>query len=217
LLKRLGVNVDLAPVVDVGRPHSALRREQRTFSGDAATVAAIGDAFAAGLGDAGVAATFKHFPGLGAARHDTDAIQTVIPLPRATLRAVDERPFAMASRPGPRLVMVSLAVYPALDSVPAALSPAVVNGELRHVARFGGVSVTDSLDTPATARYGSSQDLALRAVRAGVDLVLFGRSYRGAAKAADAVQVALRRGTLNRAQLLAGSERVLRLRGQLAP
>ena len=92
-LRALGINVNLAPVADVARPGSALQREERTYGQEPAAVAALADAFAAGIEDAGVVATLKHFPGFGAAATNTDYGPVRIPLSARTIRGVDEPPF----------------------------------------------------------------------------------------------------------------------------
>jgi beta-N-acetylhexosaminidase len=121
------VNVDLAPVLDVPSPRPTTR-SGRTFSDDAAVVAEIGVAFAEGLQEAGVAATAKHFPGLGRATQTTDEQPVSIPALSAELNA-DLEPFRAAIDAGVELVMVSTASYPNLGSKKqAAFSPAIVQG-----------------------------------------------------------------------------------------
>jgi beta-N-acetylhexosaminidase len=211
-LRAAGANVDLAPVLDVPRPGGAIAREGRALGSTPAAVARVGGAFAAGLQAGGVAATAKHFPGFGAARRNTDAGPAVVRLPAATLRAVDAAPFAAAVRGGVRLVMLASATYPALAPVPSVLSGRIVRGELRGRLGFRGVTVSDDLEAPALAPHGGTTGAAVRAARAGVDLLLFARSYAGAASAARAVARALRSGRLSRPALERGLARILALR-----
>ncbi len=143
-LKSVGVNVDLAPVLDVGRGGFIT---PRSFGLRPATVAARGAAFAAGLAQGGILPTAKHFPGLGYAKLTTDAGATTVSASAAQLKA-DWLPFTRAIAGGIPLVMMSTAIYPALGSKsPAALSPKVV-ADLRGLG-FTGAIVTDALDTPA--------------------------------------------------------------------
>jgi beta-N-acetylhexosaminidase len=89
------------------------------------------------------------------------------------MRAMDESPYRAAIAAGVRLVMMSWATYPALDpALPAGLSPAVVERELRHRLGFSGVTITDSLEAQALRAFGGPSRRALLAVRAGDDLVL---------------------------------------------
>jgi beta-N-acetylhexosaminidase len=213
-LRDAGANVDLAPVVDVCRAGAALDRERRCYSRRPAKVTRLAGAFAAGLRSRGVAATLKHFPGFGAARVNTDLAPVTIRTPRRRLRRIDEQPFAsLASQAG--LVMLSTAVYPALDRLPAVFSRTVATGELRGRLRFRGVSVSDALDTPAVARFGGPGRLALRAARAGTDIVLFGHGYRAGATAANTLAARLRAGRLRRGAFLRSAKRVMALRASL--
>lgn len=168
-LKAAGVNVDLAPVLDVG--HGGFITS-RAFGTTAQTAAARGAAFAAGLSRGGILATAKHFPGLGDAELSTDANVATVTATAAQLRA-DWLPFRHAITGGIPLVMMSTAVYPALGSKwPAALSPNEVSA-LRRLG-FKGVIVTDALQTPAVHKFTTTANAAVQAVAAGDDLVLAG-------------------------------------------
>lgn len=215
-LRRAGVNLDLAPVADVGRRGSALEREQRTYGRSPQVVARRARAFAAGLKERGVVATAKHFPGFGAARRNTDDAPQRIGLPLETLRAVDAKPFEQLVEHGIGAVMLSTAVYPALDERPAALSARWIRGELRRRLGFRGVTISDDLGTPAVAALGSNADLAVMAVDAGTDLPLFAASYRAGAQAAEGLLAAARIGRLDPRVLRETARRVLRLRAKLA-
>lgn len=210
-LRGMGVNVDLAPVLDLGRRGRAIERERRTFARKPGAVASIGGAFASGLAAAGVAATAKHFPGLGAARVNTDDAVQRIRLSAATLRRADERPFASFTGAGGALVMLSTAIYPALSDRPASLSREIATGELRERLGFAGVSITDALGTVAARAFGGPGRTASAAAAAGVDLVLF-TDLRSAAKAQRALAAGLRDGGLSRAEFEQSADRVLALR-----
>jgi len=175
-LRGAGLNVNLAPVLDVYRtPGNFIDRYQRSYSSDPQLAGTLGAAFIRAQQAAGVAATAKHFPGLGAAgtSQDTDVRAVTIPTALASLRAVDEAPYRAAIAAGARLVMVSWAVYPALDATaPAGLSARVIQGELRGRLGFAGVTITDGLGAGALVRYGGFDARAVRAARAGADLVL---------------------------------------------
>jgi beta-N-acetylhexosaminidase len=214
-LRRAGVNVDLAPVVDVPRAGGALANEGRGFGPTAADASRFGAAFVAGLRAGGVAATAKHFPGFGAARRNTDVAAETIGLPARTLLAVDRPPFAAAIGAGAQLVMVASAVYPAYSRAPAVLSRRVVEGELRRGLGFLGVTISDDLQTPALASHGGASGAAVRAARAGVDLLLFARTYTGAARATRSLAAAIRTGRVDRAPLEAGLARIAALRQTL--
>lgn len=215
LLGRVGVNVDLAPVLDVGRPGAAIANEGRSFGGDPTTVIDAGvNGFAAGLRAGGIAATAKHFPGFGAADVNTDFAPQEIGVSRARLRRIDEPPFAAFADRGGELIMLSVARYRAFGDAPAALNRAIASGELRGRLGFDGVSVTDSLDAQAVRSYGGRAIVARRAAAAGSDLLLYG-DWRTARTSGRTLARALRRGTLDREEFEASVRRILGLRAEL--
>jgi beta-N-acetylhexosaminidase len=206
LLRSAGVNVDLAPVVDVGREGSALEEEGRTYGRSVAKVAARGGAFAEGLRAEGVRPVLKHFPGFGAATVNTDDGIARVDLSLSTLRAIDLKPYNLLR---PQAVMLSTAVYPRVDPRPAAFARRWATTELRDRLGFTGVTLTDDLQAPAVARYGNPAQLAYYALQAGVDLPLFAKSYTSAARAAQGLQAAVTSRALSRTALEQGAQRVL--------
>jgi beta-N-acetylhexosaminidase len=214
-LRTAGMNVDLAPVVDVVRPESALHAEGRGFGFSATSAARFGAAFTQGLKAGGVAATAKHFPGFGAAPSNTDEGAVRIAEPLRTLRAVDRVPFGAAIKAGAGLVMLSSAIYPALSQRPAVLSPRIVGRELRGDLHFRGVTISDDLEAPAFAAYGGPTGAGTKAARAGVDLLLYARTYAAAANAADALAAGVRSGAVDRDALEASRRRIEALRASL--
>src|ERR1035437_770364 len=152
-LHGVGMNVNLAPVLDVYRQAGDFADQYgRSYSMNPDVVAKLGADFIAAQQHAGVAATAKHFPGLGAATlsQNTDQRPVTLNVSRSSLNTIDESPYKAAIAAGVRLVMVSWAVYPALDpGLPAGLSSAIVEGELRQRLRFPGVTITDALEAGA--------------------------------------------------------------------
>lgn len=215
LLCRAGVNVDLAPVVDLARDGSVIADQGRSFGRSPAAVSARAVAFARGLAQRGVAAAPKHFPGLGAAGVTTDEAAVRITLSAAQLRGADERPYAALVRRGVPMVMVSTAVYTAFGTLPAALNRRVVTGELVGRLGFTGVTIADALDTPALRPVGGDAAVARAAAAAGTDLLPFVAPAR-ARTAAAGLRDGLRRGTLARSAALASYTRVMQLRWSLA-
>jgi beta-N-acetylhexosaminidase len=213
-LRSLGVNVDLAPVLDIARPGGTIAETERGFGDTATKVAATAVPFAEGLQAGGVAATAKHFPGLGSAGENTDDAVQRIDLPKARLRAVDEAPYRAFVAAGGNLVMLSTAIYPALSPAPAAFARPIATGELRNRLGFEGVSVTDALETVAVRAFGGPAQAGVAAVRAGSDLLLY--THLGAAEDARRALVArLRAGKLDRREFETSVQRVLDLREEL--
>src|SRR6476469_7602249 len=166
-LRSMGINVDLAPVLDLGRPGRAIFDEGRTFARKPGAVSRIGVGFARGVAAGGVAATAKHFPGLGAARVNTDNAVQRIRLSAARLRSADELPYSSFVATGGPMVMLSTAIYPALSAGPAAFSREIATGELRERLGFQGVSITDALGTVSARKVGGPGRAAEAAAAAG--------------------------------------------------
>jgi beta-N-acetylhexosaminidase len=171
-LRRAGVNVNLAPVADVAAGAGSVM-EGRAFPGGAREVAAATRAAVEGYRGTRVAATVKHFPGLGAASENTDDEPVSLTRTPQQLLGEDLPPFRAAIAARVPLVMASHAVYPSLDpDAIASQSRYVLQRLLRQRLGFRGVVVTDSLEAKAvTARAGPARS-AVRSVRAGADLVL---------------------------------------------
>jgi beta-N-acetylhexosaminidase len=215
-LKGVGVNVNLAPVLDIGRPGAIVRRLGRSYGSTASRVIRMGVPFAQGHADEDVIATTKHFPGIGDATVDEDVAPNRSTRSLSFLRNTEMAPFAAAFRARVPMVMTSTSVYTALDaSRPALLSAKITTGELRDRLKFTGVSITDDLDVGALDRFGSGARLGLRAARAGNDLLLYAQSYANAAAGGAAIIRAAGDGDFTRENLEQHAQRVLALRASL--
>ncbi|SEG81730.1 beta-N-acetylhexosaminidase [Actinacidiphila yanglinensis] len=220
-LAGVGMNVNLAPVLDVYYTAGNFIDEyQRSFSNSATTVSSLGSAFITAQQGTGVAATAKHFPGLGAATasQNTDEGPVTLTQSLSKLRSVDEAPYQAAIAAGVRLVMVSWAVYTALDaSHPAGLSSTVVQQELRGRLGFTGVTVTDALEAGAISSSYSTAQRAVLAAGAGMDLLLCSaRATSQGDAAAQALADAYTSGQLPSAAFDAAVQRVSALRTALS-
>ncbi|MEU6235423.1 glycoside hydrolase family 3 N-terminal domain-containing protein [Kitasatospora sp. NPDC047058] len=219
-LAAAGLNTNLAPVLDVyDTPDNFIDHSERSYSQDPTVVAELGAAFVTAQQTLGVAATAKHFPGLGAAARDknTDEGPVTLSVGLDELRSRGEAPYHAAIAAGVRLVMTSWAVYPALDAAhPAGLSRTVVQGELRDRLGFDGVTITDAIEAGALDSYGDTPARALAAAEAGMDLLLCsGRDVQQGEAAADALAIALDSGHLSRAEFLEAVTRIDTLRASL--
>ena len=172
----------------------------------------MGKSFIQGLQGGGVAATAKHFPGLGTARTSTDDSAVVLTTSRRSL-AARLPPFEQAIGAKVDLVMVSNAGYAAYDptGTPAVLSRPIVTGLLRQQLGFSGVVISDALEAPGPA---SRSDAAVRAVNAGVDVLLF-TNERDSAAAYSKLVAAIGSGSLPLAALQASSARIAALKSRL--
>jgi beta-N-acetylhexosaminidase len=169
-LRAVGVNVNLAPVADVAAQGAAVSvMASRAFSGGPDEVAAATRASIRGMREGGIAATAKHFPGLGGSAVNTDDAPATVPGDLAG----DLVPFEAAVEEDAPLVMVSHALYPAFDpSAIASQSHAITTGLLRGELGFQGAIVTDSMEAQAVLAVSGIADAAERSVRAGADLLL---------------------------------------------
>ena len=211
-LRSTGINVNLAPVADLG---GGPVMGGRAFPGGPAAVARLVATIVRAYEGTGVAATAKHFPGLGAATANTDDAPATIGKPAHELGANDLPPFRAAIAAGVPLVMLSHARYPALDRrAVASQSRVIVTELLKRRLGFTGVAVTDSIEARAVSATMGPGEAAVRSVRAGIDLVLTTgpgshlRVYR-------ALQREARRSPAFRARLTDAAARVLRLRRAL--
>jgi beta-N-acetylhexosaminidase len=144
----------------------------RAFPGDAAAVGRLVEASVRAHARERVAATAKHFPGLGRASLNTDDTPVTIDASRAELDGADLLPFRAATRAGVPLVMTSHALYPAYDRSRIASQSAAITRLLRGELGFRGVVITDSIEADAVLSRSSVAVAAERSIESGADLVL---------------------------------------------
>jgi len=219
-LAGVGMNVNLAPVLDVYRePGDLMDQFERSFSTDPAAVGELGANYLTAQQELGVAATVKHFPGLGTASssENTDEGPATLPVSASELRGVDEAPYQQAISAGAKLVMLSWATYPALDAdLPAGLSPVVVGQELRQRLGYTGVTITDALEARALTEFGSVGERGVLAAGAGMDLLLAStRDVNQGDQVVDGLATALADGTLDQGAFDEAVARVNALRDSL--
>jgi beta-N-acetylhexosaminidase len=210
------VNVDLAPVADVpASPHSFMLVGGRTWSGSASATSALANAFASGLEQGGVVPAMKHFPGLGYAALNTDLHVEAIMASRSQLDA-GLVPYRTAISAHVPMIMLSNAVYTAYDGANAAgWSPTIATRLLRGSLGFTGVTITDSLDGAAHARGIRDNPLAIRAARAGTDMILITGSEATSQSVYASLVDQARAGAISRAQLEASYRRIRALKRTL--
>jgi beta-N-acetylhexosaminidase len=219
-LAGVGMNVNLAPVLDVYyKSGNFIDQYQRSYSNNATTVSTCGQAFITAQQQTGVAATAKHFPGLGSATRsqNTDTGRVTLNVSLSGLRGKDEVPYPAAIAAGVKLIMASWAVYPALDSShPAGLSPVVIQSELRGRLGYQGVTITDAIEAGALASFGSSGQRAVLAAQAGMDVLLCSAQDPSQGQSVvTALASALDGGQLDATAFNAAADRVTALRNSL--
>ncbi|MFA6435013.1 MAG: glycoside hydrolase family 3 N-terminal domain-containing protein [Elusimicrobiales bacterium] len=176
-LKRAGINMAFGPVLDVNTNPKNPIIGVRAIGGTPELVSKIGAAVINGWRAAGILAAAKHFPGHGAAEQDSHKLLPVIGLACAPLETLHLPPFKKAIELGVPLIMTAHILYPALDpGKPATLSKPVITDLLKKKLGFEGLVITDSLDMLAISSRYTVPKAAARAVEAGADLVLLGKS-----------------------------------------
>ena len=202
-LRRLGVDLNLGPVLDVLTERYSPNIGIRSYGKDPALVARLGSARIRGMAAAGLLACAKHFPGKGHSPLDAHLRLPRIESDWAEMRGTHLPPFFAAIEAGVVCVMTSHPVYPKLDpsGVPATFSRRIVREYLREEVGFQGVIVSDDLEMGAVAETCPVGEAAVRAAEAGHDLLLVCHTEPAQRAAASALLEAYRTGRLPRTEL----------------
>jgi beta-N-acetylhexosaminidase len=173
--RAMGIHMTYAPVVDVNINPDNPIINTRSVGADPALVSRIASAFIRGAQANGMIATAKHFPGHGDTSQDSHTLLPTITAGLDRLEKVELYPFKAAVDAGVRAVMTAHLAVPALDpapGVPATLSAPILTGVLRQKLGFRGLIVTDALEMGGVVNAFSTEEASLRAVLAGVDMLL---------------------------------------------
>ncbi|HBT80074.1 MAG TPA: glycosyl hydrolase family 3 [Selenomonas sp.] len=208
-LHDLGINVNFAPVTDVGSP------DRRSFSKDPQQVKAFVQAAGRGYARAHEIYALKHFPGIGRGRVDSHQEISSIEASREQLQQSDLVPFqAMIQQDkgeGDFFVLVSHLRYPALDAEhPASQSKAIMTDLLRQQLGFQGIIITDDMEMGAVAKHGSYRDMGVKAILAGADMVMMCHEYQHEQDIYMGILDAVNDGTISEERLNASVRRILR-------
>ena len=175
-LKRIGVQMNLAPVVDINNNPNNPVINFRSFGMDKKAVAAKGIAYMKGLQDAGVLATAKHFPGHGDVSQDSHKTLPVVPFSRRRLDTLELYPFQQLIHAGVAAVMSAHLYVPALDStphLPSSLSQKIVTGVLKDSLGFKGLVISDAMNMKGVTKYFPAGEADAKAMIAGNDILEF--------------------------------------------
>lgn len=210
--RALGFHVAFAPVLDVNSNPANPIINVRSFGEDPALVARLGRAWIAGLQEGGMLATAKHFPGHGDVATDSHLVLPTLPGDRARLDRIELAPFRAAVDAGVAAIMTGHLAVPGLGedpAVPATLSRRILTDVLRGELGFRGLIVTDALEMGGVRGGGESEDTAVRALRAGADLLLMPTDVRASR---DAVVAAVRSGAVTPERFASAVRAVLRIK-----
>jgi beta-N-acetylhexosaminidase len=213
--RAIGVHVNFAPVVDVNNNPRNPVINTRSFGEDPELVGRLASAFVGGLAAGGMLATLKHFPGHGDTDTDSHLGLPIIKQPRDRLERLELPPFRAAIAAGAAAVMTGHIELPALDpspNTPTTLSEPIVTGLLRKELGFEGLVYTDSMGMAGVTALYDPGEAAVRAVKAGNDVVLHspddGRAFA-------ALCAAVRSGEIPGARVDASVARILRAKARL--
>jgi len=214
-LQAHGVNMNLAPVMDVNYAPDNPVVGVRSFGSDPELVGRLGVAASRGLQGEGVIATVKHFPGHGDTTVDSHLALPVVAAAPARLEAVELAPFRRGVAAGAACVMTAHVAFPALSGgapTPATLAPEIVTGLLRERLGFTGVVMSDCLEMDAIAQTVGVEGGAVQTLAAGVDLVLISHTLERQRASIAAVRAAVEHGDVSADRVREAVGRVLRLK-----
>ena len=201
-LAPLGINLDFAPVLDVG--------EARSYDDSAPVVSRLGVAMAQGLRNGGVTPCCLHFPGQRDMTQDVNTAAAALRRTVKQMRSEDWVPFRQAIAEGAEMILVSHGILKdGGDTLPASLSQAVINGYLRGQLGFDGVVITDSLRMGAITGTFRPGVAAVRALQAGADALLLPAQLD---EAAQGILAALKTGAVSEDRLNESVDRILALK-----
>lgn len=207
-LKDLGINVNFAPVADIGS------QDTRSYSNDPDAVVKFVKAAAQGYESSREIYALKHFPGIGRGRVDSHKDISSIDVTEDTLFKTDLKPFqALIDEKADQdfFILVSHLKYPQLDAKNAASqSRAIVTGLLREKMGYNGLIITDDLEMGAVAKYGSYRDIGVKAVKAGVDIVMMCHEYPHETDVYLGLLAAYENGELDKDQIDASVRRIVK-------
>lgn len=216
-LRALGLNMNLAPVVDVNNNPANPVIGVRSFGEDPRQVADLAAAAVRGYQEAGIIATLKHFPGHGDTSTDSHLSLPTLPFTLERLEQVELVPFRSSIEAGADCVMSAHIAFPAITGradIPATLSPPIIQGLLREQLGFGGVVISDCLEMQAVADTVGIARGSILALQAGIDLVLISHLYPRQQSGLEAALQAVQAGELPYATVRQAVERVLQLKSQ---
>jgi beta-N-acetylhexosaminidase len=214
-MRLVGLNMNLAPVVDVQRGELEKHLAGRSFGEDPDKVALLGRTVVRSLQENGVMAVAKHFPGLGRTTTDPHFELPRIDIDQEEIEHINLPPFQAAMDEGVSGVMTSHAIYPAIDPQnPATLSPAILVNLLREKMAFDGLVITDDLEMGAVANHWPVAEGAWRALDAGADLLLICKDQANLLESIRLLQGKLLKGEIKMQRLEQSIQRIDRAKSR---
>jgi beta-N-acetylhexosaminidase len=205
-----GINLDLAPVLDVSEDPMNTFLETRIISEDASIAAAIGSAVIDGLREGGCLSCAKHFPGHGGTNEDSHAITPTVNKSLEQLKSYDLVPFVSAVSSGVDAIMIAHVLYPALDQTDiASMSKPIITDLLRGEMGFHGLVISDDFRMEGLLTRYEIGDAAVRFILAGGDIVMCGAESEKQQAISDALIAAAADGRLTQERIDESVKRIL--------
>jgi len=218
LLKAIGINMNLAPVLDLADPNQVHFVGNRSFGNQPYDVANYGLNYSQGLMQSEVIPTAKHFPGHGGTRGDSHKGKTRKLDPLVELMAHDLMPFRKYTKlKGAKALMVAHVSYPALDpsGLPATFSKPIITDLLRDQIGYNGLVITDDLEMNGASSVGPISERAVKAIQAGADMIMVAWSLNKQRIVKGAVIDAVKSGRLSEDRINDSVMRVLKAKLQV--
>jgi beta-N-acetylhexosaminidase len=204
-----GLNLNLAPVLDLHRPEEGSIMADRSFGADPHLAAQLGGVVIETLQARKVMACAKHFPGIGGTTLDSHLELPLSPKDLVALETLELIPFRQAVKSRVSAIMMTHVCYPELDpALPASLSRIMAHHLLREHLGFGGLILTDDLEMGAIEKHYQIEEAASRAFQAGVDLLLICQSLDKLKRAISHLTAEARVGRFRDEDLRASLERI---------
>jgi beta-N-acetylhexosaminidase len=220
LLKTLGFNMNLAPVLDVADPNQKMFIGTRAYGGEPLLAAKMGIRFSEGLIRAGVMPTGKHFPGHGGVSEDSHQNVPERSISSEQLRNSDLVPFVeMQKQLGNQwAVMLAHIAFPMIDPsrTPATFSKPIVTNILRNELGFRGLVLTDDIDMAGAGRISDPRERVIRAIEAGADMIVIAWNKRLQLKLVDSLEQAVKGGRISISRIDTSLKRILLAKNRFA-
>lgn len=207
--RAIGVHQNYAPVVDINNNSLNPIINVRSYGEDPQLVSSMSEEFIRGLQEGNVIATAKHFPGHGDTDIDSHSDLPVLNFSKERLDNLELIPFKNAIRNGVKSVMIAHLSLPSIEKesgVPASLSKSIVENVLIDELKFNGLIVTDALNMAGVVNHFSAEEVALRCVNAGIDLILM---PQGETVTIDAIEHAVNNGTVSSDRIETSARKIL--------
>ena len=212
-LKRLGINLDYAPVLDIYNNENNTVIGDRAFSTEESIVSTMGIATMEGIEDSDIIPVVKHFPGHGDTEVDSHYGLPIVYKTLEELRNFEFIPFVRAIESGCDVIMVSHIILNEVDSInPASLSKIVISDLLRKDMGFDKVVITDDMSMGAITSIMSIEEACIKSIEAGCDILLLGNAYEEIEQVINSIKLKLYNGEISEEQINKSVKRILELK-----